>query len=345
MLRLTALILIACAVFVAWFVYSEIYSAEAQALRPGSGQALDSVTFIVEKGESVRALGERLDEERVIRNATLFRWYVRLTGKDTDIHFGTFTVERPITLARVVAALAEPMTNEKTITILPGWDLRDIAEYFIAQEIISSDKEWYAVAGQPAVRPTHSVFSTTDWLFQAKPVELSIEGYIAPETYRIFSDASAEDVLEKLLAQRKKEIDTLGIEARDLHDVLTFASIIEREVYGKEDRRMVADIFLRRNDVGWALQADSTVHYAVGKKGDVFTTNADRVSKNAWNTYEYPGLPPGPISTPSIESIAAVLDPLKNDYWYFLTDLEGNVHYAKTLGEHEGNAEKYLRSE
>lgn len=337
MLRIIALILIACAVFAAWFAYSEIHSAVAQ--------ASDSVTFTVEEGETVRALGERLDEERVIRNAALFRWYVRLTGKDTDIHFGTFTVERPITLARVVAALAEPMTNEKTITILPGWDLRDIAEYFIAEEIVALDEALYAMAGQPAVRPTHSIFSTTDWVFQAKPIELSIEGYIAPETYRIFSNASAEDVLEKLLAQRKKEIETLGIEARDLHDALTLASIVEREVRGQEDRRMVADIFLRRNALGWALQADSTVHYAVGKKGDVFTTNADRASKNAWNTYEYPGLPPGPISTPSIESIAAVLNPLENDYWYFLTDLDGNVHYAKTLGGHEANAERYLRSE
>ncbi len=104
----------------------------------------------------------------------------------------------------------------------------------------------------------------------------------------------------------------------------------------------MADLFLRRLEKGWALQADSTVHYISGRNGDVFTKKTERDVDSLWNTYKYPGLPPGPISTPSIESIMAVVYPKANPYWYFLTDLEGGVHYGKTLDEHNTNRFTYL---
>jgi len=123
---------------------------------------------------------------------------------------------------------------------------------------------------------------------------------------------------------------------------LTLASIVEREVRGERDRKKVADIFWRRLDMNWALQADSTVHYAVGKTGNVFTSKEDRDSLSPWNTYKYPGLPLGPISNPDLESIMASIYPEPNEYYYFLTDEEGVVHYGKTLEEHNENRRKYL---
>jgi len=121
------------------------------------------------------------------------------------------------------------------------------------------------------------------------------------------------------------------------------ASILEREVRSKDDKAIVSDLFWRRYNLNWALQADSTVHYAVRKKGDVFTTREDRDSVSPWNTYKYPGLPLGPISSPSLGSIMAAIYPEGNNYWYFLTDSDGAVHYAKNLDEHNQNVQKYLR--
>ena len=181
-----------------------------------------------------------------------------------------------------------------------------------------------------------------------KPEDISLEGYLAPDTYRIFTDASLESVLEKLVVERDSQFTDrmyadIRAAGRDVHKVLTVASILEREVQHEEDKAKVADLFWRRFERHWALQADSTVHYAVGRKGDIFTTKKERATDSLWNTYKYPGLPPSPICNPSIESIRAAIYPEKNDYWYFLTTLEGEVKYARTLEEHNGNVARYLR--
>jgi UPF0755 protein len=128
-----------------------------------------------------------------------------------------------------------------------------------------------------------------------------------------------------------------------VNQFLTLASIVEKETRHDIDRPIVADILARRLQRGWALQVDSSVHYAVDRSGDIFTTAKERESDSYWNTYKYPGLPPGPISSPSLESIRAVLYPQANDYWYFLSDTNGSMHYAKTLEEHNRNVYKYLR--
>jgi UPF0755 protein len=127
------------------------------------------------------------------------------------------------------------------------------------------------------------------------------------------------------------------------HQILTMASIIEKETKFPEDRSIVSDILWRRVQRGIRLQVDSTVHYLVNRSGDVFTTGEERQIDSPWNTYKYAGLPPGPICNPSVESIKAAIRPQKNDYWYFLSDKEGRLHYAKTLEEQNENARKYLR--
>ncbi len=350
-----------------WFLYSEIFTAEAQ--------KSDKVIFDVRQGESVTTLAERLDEERIIRSPWLFRKYVGFKGLDRDIRFGTFEVSSPITLSRVVAALQKPGVYEREITIIPGWDLRDIAEYF-EKEGIATPAEFFDVVGDPAheysltrqlpagllrivpypaSEPPFRVLGSKAWF-------VGLEGYLRPDTYRIFQDATLDDIIVKLLAARDTEMtDQMYADAKTVltrlypekastaptvsfHDVLTVASLLEREVRGPKDKALVADIIWSRYVHGVPLQLDSTVHYAVNKKGDVFTTPSDRDSQNPWNTYKYPGLPPGPIAMPTLESILAAIYPEKNEYQYFLTTLDtGEVKYAKTLDEHNQNVWKYLR--
>lgn len=223
--------------------------------------------------------------------------------------------------------------EEITITIIPGWNLRDVANYLVKQGVASSTLDVYKVTGQPADRQEPGS---------------SAEGSLAPETIRFFKGVTVEEVIKAFHDVRVKQltpsaeaaIKTLNIKPEEL---LTMASIVEKEARTKADRKLVADILWRRVKVGMALQVDSAIHYAIDKTGNVFTTDKERSIDSPWNTYKYPGLPPGPICNPSLESIDAALHPEPNKYWYFLSGTDGMMHYAGTLDEHNANRLKYLK--
>lgn len=323
-----------------WFLYMEIYTSEAQ--------NVGKVVFEVKTGEIVPLLADRLKSEGVIRNAWLFKEYLAVKRLDTKINIGEFEVSHHITLARIAEAIVKPGNNEKIITIIPGWTIHDIAQYFEIQGMFQAE-EITEYVGLPAVNYRNSklVKPKIDLdlkILKDKPAYISYEGYLAPETYRIYKNATVKDIIQKLLTEREKQIaaemwNDIEKQGKSFFEILTMASILEREVKNVQDKKLVADIFWRRYDKNWALQADSTVHYAVGKigAGELFTTDEDRASLSPWNTYKYSGLPLGPISNPSLESIKAALYPEKNDYWYFLTGKDGVVHYAKTLEEQNEN--------
>ncbi|EKD43545.1 MAG: Aminodeoxychorismate lyase, partial [uncultured bacterium] len=129
---------------------------------------------------------------------------------------------------------------------------------------------------------------------------------------------------------------------KSLVEILTMASVVEKEAPTSDSMGIVADIFWRRYQKNWALQSCATVNYITGKN-DPGVTDKDRAIDSLFNTYKYPGLPLGPISNPSLTAIKAVIYPIKNDYWYFMSGTDGAMHYAKTLEEHNRNVFKYLR--
>ena len=226
-----------------------------------------------------------------------------------------------------------PPREEVTITIIPGWNARDVAQYLVKMRFASTSDDVFGIIGEPA----HPESSKAP----------NLEGSLAPETYRVYRDATLAEVIKKLLDQRTKELSEItgfssSSEARK-NEILTMASLIEDEARTPEDRRLISDILWRRLKKGWALQLDSTVHYAVAKTGTVFTTDKERNVNSPYNTYKYPGLPPGPICNPSVDSIEAALEPTANQYWFFLTGNDGKMYYAKTLEEHTANRYKYLR--
>ncbi|MBU1029480.1 endolytic transglycosylase MltG, partial [Patescibacteria group bacterium] len=165
--------------------------------------------------------------------------------------------------------------------------------------------------------------------------------------YRVYRTASAEEIVNKLLGNFDQKL-TADVESviaasdHSLYEIVIMASILEREVRGEEDRRLVADLFWRRLDIGMRLQADSTVNYVTEGKRPALT-QADTQLDSPYNTYKYGGLPPGPIGNPGLVSIKAAANPQPNSYWYFLTDVDGGVHYARNLEEHNRNKAAYLR--
>ncbi len=324
-----------------FYLYTGIYTSEMI-------KDQDSLSFEVRRGDSASSLADRLQKKGVISNADLFKLYVKIKGLDTGIHQGTFSIKPPFTIAKIAQKLQDPTLEELEITVIPGENLDDIITDLV-EAGIGTKEEIEKLVGKTAQYGTPELESDLR-ILKDKPDNVSYEGYFRPDTYRFFKDATAEEIFIRLIAERNNQLDKNIIELggkkdRTLHEVITMASIIEREVRGEKDKKMVADIFWKRHDVGMGLQADSTVHYvSQSDSGSVFTSNAERAIDNPWNTYKYPGLPPGPISTPSLESIDAAAFPIKNDYWYFLTDLdEGNVYYAETLEGHNRNVQKYLR--
>lgn len=331
-------VVVAGVLCVRYFVYSASTKSEG------------GLVFKVKEGESIAALADRLESEGVIHYAWLFKKYSTLKKVDTRIQVGTYTVLAPVTLDRVIDQLLYPDSKiEREVTIIPGWNLQDLATYF-SEEGIANEEEFFSLVGVPAKEGRHPLLSkviSNSVFAESKPRSLSFEGYFRPDTFRFYESDTAEEILVRLFSEREKEFteELLGDIAKtnySLHEILTLASIVEREVRGEGDRKKVADLFLRRLKHGWPLQADSTVHYVSGRYGDVFTKKTERDVDSPWNTYKYKGLPAGPIAIPSIESIKAVVYPKENPYWYFLTDMTGVVHYGKTLDEHNRNRFTYL---
>lgn len=308
----------------------------------------NKITFEIKEGETVSALIQKLKDQKVISSDFLLKQYLKFTGADTKIKAGLFEIVPPITLEKIVAALQVEGKNERNITIIPGWDLGDIAKYFEAEGIASST-EFFALTGKPAVFGPWASTTFVDYpLLKNKPQNVSLEGYLAPETYRIYKNEKIEVIVKRLLDERQGQFTTqmlqdIQSQGKSVHEILTLASILEKEVKTSEDRKKVADLFWRRIDAGMGLQADSTVHYLSGREGDVFTKKKEREIDSLYNTYKYRDLPPGPISNPSISSIMAAIYPTSNDAVYFLTDSVGGVHYARTLAEHNSNVAQFLR--
>lgn len=248
--------------------------------------------------------------------------------------------------------------KEINLTIIPGWNLRDVAQDWVKKGIIKTPEELFAYTGIPATdyrtrataEPVRRVVTSTDFevLFSSKPNTISYEGYLFPETYRVYADAKPDEVLKKIFGVFRDRVpaawsEELNRQNRSFFDVLTMASVLEDEAKTVEDKKIVADILWRRLKRGMRLQVDSSVHYVSARTGDVFTTKQEREADSPWNTYKYEGLPLGPIGNPSFASIESALYPTSNSYWYFLTGRDGKMQYAKTYEEHLRNVNKYLR--
>ncbi len=316
-------------------------------------EALPAVSFEVADGSSLAQVGADLKEQGIIGNEFLFKMYAKFKNADTKIRSGFFLLRPGSSISDVLSALTiAQMKDDREITTLEGWSVREIGDY-LASEGIADTREFLELVGFPAQTAPgfESEFVTSlrdEYSFlESKPDTVGLEGYLFPDTYRIYLDATLPDIVRKMLdnfdskltVEMRSEIKRQG---KTVHEVITMASIIEREARGLEDQKQVSDIFWRRLSEGMPLETCSSVNYITGKN-DPAVTLEDRDIDSPFNTYLYPGLPPGPIANPGMSAIEAAIFPTANDYWYFLTDEEGNMHYATTYDEHISNKAIYLR--
>lgn len=306
-------------------------------LRQPDSNASEVIVTVTE-GEGVGEIAATLKENNLISVRSSFRFYVKLVKAEKNFQPGEFTLFKGMNYSEIVAVLTAIASDEVTITFPEGLTIEQMAERIDSSFGDGYGEEWLASLDKTIWLETYSFLS-----------EKTLEGYLFPDTYRVSRSGFPDDLTYKLLTNFSKKLSPeLRVEITNqnqiVHEVITLASIVEKEVTSDADRALVADLFRRRLEIGMALQADSTVHFVVGSDGDtVYTSDADRSVDSLYNTYKYRGLPPGPIGNPSLSAIKAVIYPTKNDYWYFLTDPDGNVHYAETNDEHNENKARYLK--
>ncbi len=284
------------------------------------------VIFVVNQGEGINSIAQRLEAQKLIRNRFVFIFEVRRLGLGPKIQAGDFRLYKSASPAQIAQELTSG-TLDVWVTIIEGLRADEIAE-------ILKDK-----------LPTYE----NSWVLQLR----KNEGYLFPDTYLIPKDADINLVLNIFKQNFDKKITSLTIDTAknglSFKDSIILASIVEREARSYEVKEQVAGILLKRLNIGMKLDTDATVQYALGfqpeqkswwKKGLTF---ADLEIRSPYNTYRNAGLPPTPISSPGISSIQAVFNANpQTPYLYYLHDNLGNSYYAKTLEEHNSNKTKYL---
>lgn len=280
--------------------------------------------FVISSGESVRTIASKLKSEKLIKDPVGFFLFVKLKGYEESIQAGDFRLSPSLSVAGIVEELTHG-TLDVWVTILEGWRSEEVA-LKIAQELSIPEQEF--------LKFTH-------------------EGYLFPDTYLFPKDASGAAVatlMENNFETRVTPEIRQAIENENitLHEGITLASIVEREGRSDVDRPLIAGILLKRLREGWPLQVDATLQYALGYQSSEkiwwkkSLTNEDKEIDSPYNTYQHTGLPPAPISNPGLSAIRAVAYPVESDYWYYLHDEKGQVHYAATLEEHNVNISEYL---
>ncbi|OGZ45620.1 MAG: hypothetical protein A3C84_02340 [Candidatus Ryanbacteria bacterium RIFCSPHIGHO2_02_FULL_48_12] len=314
-----------------------------------------SVTVEVRPGESAREIARILKHEHIIRSEDIFLLYLWARGGTNSIRSGSYLFSGKYALSDVTYLLTSARRIELTIAVPEGSSLRGVASILEGADVVRASELW-DITGVPAsnlrhtgAHPTEAIgtFVTQYAFLKDKPTYATLEGYLFPDTYRIYKDADAREIVDRMLKNFQERLTQAGIfdkilqDKRNLYEVLTVASMLEEEARTYEDRRMIAGIIQNRIRANIPLQIDATLMYVTGR-GTHLLTEEDLNLDSPYNTYEYKGLPIGPISSPGLESIRAALDPAKSDYLYYLSDKDGRIYYSKTFEEHKAKKLKYL---
>ncbi len=309
--------------------------------------------FTINPGEPARFVAFRLEQEGFIRDASLFNLYLRVTGLDRRIEAGNFMLAETMTMPEIAEALQEARFEEVLVTLPEGLRAEEVAERLAEAYVLDSERFLTAVRQPRAL----DIFDEYDFL-RDLPEGASLEGYLFPDTYRFPVNATTPEIvlrafLDNFDAKVGAEKLVGGSSGLSGHDLITLASIVEREAVQADERPLIASVYVNRlngtcaAEVGGNyLQADPTVQYARGTVGN-WWWKPQSVEEYAqvlspYNTYLNPGLPPGPIASPGLSAIEATRNPAQTSYCFFVATGEDGRHvFAQTLAEHERNLQIY----
>ena len=315
--------------------------ARQEALDVPAGLPEASLEVEISPGQTASTVFAQLREAGIVEDPLLLRIYMRYLGLDRSIEAGRYALSGAMTLRQIAETLQSAHPPAVVLTLPEGWRREEIAAA-IAEAGLNISPEEFLAATQ--VRPSAYSFAAQ------LPEPASLEGFLFPDTYHLDQDATAAEVVLTMLDNFEARVGSdlrSAFEAHGLNllQAVTLASIIEREAVHPDERPLIASVFLNRLAVGMKLEADPTVQYAVGLQPDGqwwkrSLTFEDLSFDSPYNTYVYPGLPPGPIANPGLSSLQAVALPADSPYFYFRAACDGSGRhvFAVSFEEHLANA-------
>lgn len=283
----------------------------------------ENIMITIKKGASLTEVSALLDKESLIRSTYFFEFCAKLVGGTKPVSAGQYYFKEPISACAVAIRIARSISGIPAIrvTIPEGMSNKEVAA--VLEKNIPG-------------------FDVAFFLEHAR----TQEGFLFPDTYLFPENVTAQGVETLMLANFSKKVEpwsgAIELSKHTMREVVTMASILEKEATNEEDKALVSGILWKRISIGMPIQVDATFMYLLGKKSSELTAE-DLKMKSVYNTYTNKGLPGGPIGNPGIIAIRAAIQPTVSPYLYYLSDKDGVMHYAKTFDEHRTNKGKYLR--
>lgn len=290
-------------------------------------------------GTSTQKIAGILEENKLIRDSRTFIFYVRQSGKESQLKAGQYQFTPGENVDQLLSKMVKGEVYVRTFqfTIPEGWTVPQIASALAEKGWVSEEKFLQEV------NQGDFAFDFVSEIPDDKRLGYRLEGYLFPKTYEIKEGATETEIIQRMLAQFQAEWDPSWTEVlrqrgMSVHEAVTLASIVEREVRVEKERPKVAGVYFNRLQTDMLLQADATVQYALGKQKDIVTYK-DLELDHPYNTYRYKGLPPGPISGPGLSALQSVVEPDKHEYLFYVTkkDGSGEHYFSKTYQQHLKN--------
>ncbi len=287
--------------------------------------------IIVENGMTAADIANMLHREKLIKRPESFRLEARFMGLEGDLQAGKYEIEAGKSNSEIIDILARGQVKTISFTVPEGYTVDKIAAKLAAEGL--GDAEKFKEAARNYTPYKYMETNNPDVIYKA-------EGFIFPSTY-LFDDSMTE---KDMLAMMVKEFNTQINHAKimdaaekanmQLRDIVNIAAMVELEAVYKDEQPRIAGVFLRRLKIYMPIQSDTTIQYILGGAQKEEITIADTQIQNPYNTYVNPGLPPGPIGSPGLEAIKAVLNPEQTDYLYFVAEKDGHHRFTRTYEEH-----------
>ena len=333
-LLISTIILIGIIIIAIAAVYTIYMGKESKPAEPGSK---NYVTVTIPTGTGTEGIANILDENNIIDNTGVFKLLSKSRGYDGKYKAGQYSLSPGMSMEEIMKILVAGKAETIRFTIPEGYDIKRTTEKLSEEGLINAEA---------FAKEIETGKFSYEFLKGAPAGPNRLEGFLFPETYEIFANANEHDIVDKMLYQFNKvftkeyyaRAEELGMNVRD---VITLASIIEREARVPEDRPVIASVFYNRLKINMPLQSCATVQYILGEQKPVLSIKDTKI-ESPYNTYLHPGLPPGPIASPGADSIKAALYPADTDYLYFLAKGDGSHAFSSTYEQFLKDKAKYI---
>jgi len=304
----------------------------------------ESLVFVVKKGDGVRQIAANLQSAKLINSNLFFNIYARNNNLATKFQAGEYELSAKLSMSEIADILAngKAIRKEKEVKFIEGWTTREMDAYLAKTNIIKAGELL-----DYSQKEVSNLRTNYDFLNDL-PANATLEGFLFPDTYKINENAKLDSIIKKMLGNFNGKLTEemradIKKQGKSLYEIVTMASLIEKEVKSYDDKRMVSGIFWNRIKNGQALESCATLAFILGVNKKQYTYEDTKVD-SPYNSYMNRGLPPGPISNPGINAIKAAIYPIENDYVYFLSRFDnGETVFSKTYDEHLRNKAKYLK--